>query len=199
LDTLSQEQLKLLITSNSVNYEVIQQILAQQKRRSRTPSLDPEPRDGSKSPTPVRSPVPLPSIMDTNQQLQQLVQITPEQLQILQSQVNELLKSQHVSLPPDLTPEQQQQLIQTLLLRQLHLLQSGGTTASISLKDGSQAMKQLLSLNNGGQPTGSELTVADALNNVSAGASTAEMESGEKKKEEKIDEKPQPSKVNNFL
>ena len=34
LGTLSSEQITTLITSNSVNYEVIQQILAQQKARS---------------------------------------------------------------------------------------------------------------------------------------------------------------------
>lgn len=149
LDTLSAEQITALITSNSVNYEVIQQILAQQKGRpsvagrlnsplqeqNRSLTLGEEVQeDPSKSPTPLHSPV--------SSEMQQLVQITPKQLDVLQSQVNELLQSQHISLPPDLSPEQQQQLIQTLLLRQLQIQQSGG---AISMKDASQSMSQLLS------------------------------------------------------
>lgn len=205
LDTLSSEQIKALITSNSVNYEVIQQILAQQKGRPavvvpgsgrphsilcRTPSLeDSLVEDSSKSPTPssVHSPPSLPSIADTNQQLQQLIQITPQQLQVLQLQVNDLLKSQHISLPPDLSPEQQQQLIQTLLLRQLHLQQAGGV-ATISLKDGSMAMKQLLASSTGqgkdqGQETSSKgwgLSVADALQSVGSSGRGSVNGSGDK-------------------
>lgn len=156
LDTLSSEQITALITSNSVNYEVIQQILAQQKSRpwrdgmgllgspnqeqNRSLTLNlAEMEDSSSSPTSLLSPM----TADANQQLQQLIQITPQQLKILQSQVNELLQSQHTALPSDLSPQQQQQLIQTLLLRQLHLQQSGGG-GSISLKDASLSMNQLL-------------------------------------------------------
>lgn len=158
LDTLSPEQITALITSNSVNYEVIQQILAQQKGRvgrlgsplqdqNNTLNLNPsgaeevEREDSSKSPTPLRSP----ASSGTNPQL---VQITPQQLQVLQSQVNELLQSQHITLPADLSPEQQQQLIQTLLLRQLQVQQVGG---AISVKDASMSMNQLL-LSAGKQP-----------------------------------------------
>ena len=176
LDTLSYEQISALITSNSVNYEVIQQILAQQKSRPREGlgksslrislagnqcqngtenTLEDLRRDSSKSPT-LMSPM----NAESNQQLQQLIHITPQQLQLLQSQVNELLKSQHITLPPDLSPEQQQQLIQTLLLRQLHLQQSGGV-ANISLKDGlaiASDMKQQLVESN---QEGSSLGVTD--------------------------------------
>lgn len=156
LDTLSPEQVTALITSNSVNYEVIQQILAQQKGRpsvtgrlssplqdqNQTLNLAEEVQeDSSKSPTPLHSPS-LPPGTDSSQQLQQLIQITPQQLEVLQSQVNELLQSQHITLPADLSPEQQQQLIQTLLLRQLQVQKSGGT---ISVKDASVSMNQLLS------------------------------------------------------
>ena len=147
LETLSSEQISALVTSNSVNYEVIQQILTQQKTRptirgaassasngGRAVSVESEQAemqqgDMSKTPSSLQS-----SMTDTNQQMQQLVQITPQQLQLLQSQVNDLLQSQHISLPPDLSPEQQQQLIQTLLLRQLHLQQTGGV-ANVSLKN----------------------------------------------------------------
>lgn len=176
LGTLSSEQITTLITSNSVNYEVIQQILAQQKGRSLGPggrdlaaardqngeiwreggetekerdfslysrksALSPSCLRNnrmcagmvfdyvgdlffpalvvdltgrcSKSPTPLRSPSSSsspPNLVDTNQQLQQLIQISPEQLHSLQMQVNQLLQSQHLSLPADLSPEQQQQL-----------------------------------------------------------------------------------------
>lgn len=152
LETLSSHQIQALITSNSVNYEVVQQIMAQQKATSRPtkegfgpnifpwdPLLEEKPRDSSNSPT-ANSPTTsvtsaLPAITDTNQQLQQLIQITPQQLHYLQAQVNELLQSQHISLSPNLSPEHQQQLIQTLLLRQLHLQQSGGVATNVSLKE----------------------------------------------------------------
>lgn len=186
LDTLSPEQIKALITSNSVNYEVIQQILAEQKGRPAIASAARIRREGSggsgqsdqvtlldesqgnlsKSPSPLHSPSSLPTINDTNQQLQQLIQITPHQLQALQSQVNNLLQSQRVTLPTDLSPEQQQQLIQTLLLRQLHLQQAGGVS-TISLKDGSVAMKQLLAESDSrGQDSSAGETVADAMRNL---------------------------------
>ena len=163
LDTLSPEQITALITSNSVNYEVIQQILAQQKNRAgrdcvRLPSpnrsltlnLSSEEigeESNSKGSTPLCSPA-LTPVADGNQQLQQLIQITPQQLQLLQSQVNELLQSQHIALPADLSPDQQQQLIQTLLLRQLHIQQSSGA------KDASSSMNQLLSVGQGTESKG---------------------------------------------
>jgi hypothetical protein len=150
LDTLSSEQITALITSNSVNYEVIQQILAQQKGRAgrlgsplqdqsntlNLNSLGEEMEDSMRSPTSLRSPV----AGGATDATPQLVQITPQQLQVLQSQVNELLQSQHITLPADLSPEQQQQLIQTLLLRQLQMQQMGG---AISVKDASASMNQL--------------------------------------------------------
>ena len=124
LDTLSAEQIKALITSNSVNYEVIQQILAEQRGRPAIASAARIRREGegsgqsdqvpllgdnngggegggelskSLSPphslqAPPTSSAPsssssLSTINDANQQLQQLIQITPQQLQTLQSQV----------------------------------------------------------------------------------------------------------------
>lgn len=182
LETLSPEQVTALVTSNSVNYEVIQQILAQQKIRpsAREGSSGPgspqqqldqnrglslelllgnntTQKDLSKSPMMPIDSSSLSSIASTNQQLQQLIQITPQQLQVLQSQVNDLLQSQHISLPPDLSPEQQQQLIQTLLLRQLHLQQSGGV-ATVSLKEGSSNAKQSSSSGKGKKPAKEEKT-----------------------------------------
>ena len=200
LDTLSPEQVTALITSNSVNYEVIQQILAQQKGRrdgvrlqspNRTLSVNlaEEVReDSNKSPTPLRSPSSFPPAgMDSNQQLQQLVQITPQQLQLLQSQVNDLLQSQHISLPADLSPEQQQQLIQTLLIRQLHIQQQGG---AISVKDASMSMNQLLSAGQEAgqsvgqgtaQPKAAVMSGGDAQRSVEAeGSDVSSKSKGEK-------------------
>lgn len=240
LETLSSEQIKTLVTSNSVNYEVIQQILAEQRGRpaiatapriggengsgggeggklqdqqvslldelqaelSKTPSpivqsaplLLPPPPPSSSSSTATTTSAMLPKISDTNQQLQQLIQITPQQLQLLQTQVNDLLQTQRVTLPTDLNPEQQQQLIQTLLLRQLHLQQTGGVS-SISLRDGSTAVQQLLAESGGeggggaseqqGKELGVEMTVGQAVktvggvaeSTVSGGGSLSEGES----------------------
>lgn len=191
LDTLSPEQITALITSNSVNYEVIQQILAQQKGRSGrlgSPLQDQnnaltlnslaEEVDSRKSPTPLHSPS---STANSNPQL---IQITPQQLQVLQSQVNELLQSQHITLPADLSPEQQQQLIQTLLLRQLQAQQSGG---AISVKDASQSINQLLSSSGQGKQTEGKC-VATTVAHGRKSEETSEMSgppngSGEKAKE----------------
>lgn len=170
LDTLSSEQISALVTSNSVNYEVVQHILAKQKmcpggRGLLTPSnlneaslsqsspsdvladmssasasaiVDPPQRRASVGPSSPRSPTATPTtrttnallanVADTNQQLQQKVQITPEQLNLLQTQVQGLLQSQNIPLPSDLSVE----LIQTLLLRQLQQI---GSVANVSLKE----------------------------------------------------------------
>ena len=193
LDTLSAEQVQALVTSNSVNYEVIQQILTQQKSRPSslgslnstgqfhggTASMEAVmdemyQRDSIKSPTVGRqSPSSsLLSVPDTNQQLQQLIQITPQQLCLLQSQVNDLLNSQHISLPPDLSPDQQQQLIQTLLLRQLHLQQSGGVAPALLL-DKASASSGDKAPSHGGSliPEGVGATMEDVLSGTASNSS----------------------------
>ena len=113
LTSLSSEQLQALQTSNAVNYDVLQQVIRQRER-----SRDPSPRGPSPeaaSPGDAQSDEqPTPSIL----------QITPEQLGVIQQQVTDIIRSQRVTLPADLSPEQQQQLIQTLVLRQIHLHQS---------------------------------------------------------------------------
>ena len=204
LDTLSPEQITALITSNSVNYEVIQQILAQQKGRvgrlgsplhdqNNTLTLNPlaaeevQQVDSRKSPTPLRSP----ASGGTNPQL---IQITPQQLQVLQSQVNELLQSQHITLPADLSPEQQQQLIQTLLLRQLQVQQVGG---AISVKDASMSMNQLL-MSAGKQPQpvpkDTATAVADGSKGEEAGETSGPL-SGNEVTEKKTATEAQSKKV----
>ena len=163
LDTLSSEQISALITSNSVNYEVIQHILAQQKmrpgaRRGMSPptilngslSSQLSPMDapsasissvieetqreacvGPSSPLgqviPTRtSNAALGNLPSTNQHLQKMIQITPEQLNLLQTQVHGLLQAQNIPLPSHLSSE----LIQMLLLRQLHLQHGAGVTST---------------------------------------------------------------------
>lgn len=120
LSSLSPEQVQTLLTSNSVNYDAVQQIMAQkqhhhQQRGRNDPQGEPqEPTSSSSSDMAAQNGSPV---------LQQVLgmQFTQEQLKQIQIQVNELLRSQHVSLPPDLTPEQQQQLIQTLIWKQIHM------------------------------------------------------------------------------
>lgn len=160
LDTLSSEQISALITSNSVNYEVIQHILAQQKvrpggRSSVSPPgivnggslsqlspmdsssasicamIEETQRESSAGPSsPVSPKPPTAGVLSTSEHLQRMIQITPEQLNLLQTQVHGLLRSQNITLPSNLSTE----LIQTLLFRQLHLQQKGGV-GNASLKD----------------------------------------------------------------
>ena len=158
LDTLSSEQVSALITSNSVNYEVIQHILSQQKMRPGSkrgmsppslsmPSLSPKgivmdamganmssmseavQREGSVGPASPLSPV-TPTggtnvvhlnVLGADKQ-QPKIEISSEQLNVLQTQVHGLLQSQNISLPSHVSSE----LVQMLLLRQL---QAGGVTS----------------------------------------------------------------------
>ena len=157
LNSLSSEQVSTLVTSNSVNYEVIQQIMAQKQGYHGIPNRVGGANNGngggvddiggsgqsSRQQTPdVASPRPVggeggvasgngsfssdSSDMQNFQQMlskTSLLQITPEHLQLLQQQVSDLLRSRQVSLPADMTSHQQQMLIQSVLLKQLHLQQ----------------------------------------------------------------------------
>ena len=130
LNALSSEQVMALVTSNSVNYEVIQQIIARKQKRGGDSEMDvdggksqenktnngnstikvsSEKDDSSSGPSSL-----LPNIS------QQLLQVTPEQLQQLQVHITELLRQQKVTLPSDLSMEQQLELIQSLLVQQLN-------------------------------------------------------------------------------
>lgn len=177
LSSLSTEQVSTLVTSNSVNYEVIQQIMAQKHNYHGIPSKtggayglggamggannnnnggDKEKSANSKSgnnepssrkqqtregvctrsmgkETNIKSTLsgedpstnlaPSPSQPNSSSSKQSVVQVTPEQLQLLQQQVSDLLRSKQVSLPADMTSHQQQKLIQDVLLKQLSLQQ----------------------------------------------------------------------------
>ena len=172
LSSLSSEQVSSLVTSNSINYEVIHQIMTQkqgyhgiprgvggafganngddnngslgsseQSSRQQTPEgaspVPTGPGEGgeteksttndkssssSSGDAPLGSPLSLPGQSATATK-NSLIQITPEHLQLLQQQVTDLLRSKQVALPPDMTSEQQQMLIQSVLLKQLHLQQ----------------------------------------------------------------------------
>ncbi len=138
LNTLSSDQVTTLVTSNSVNFDVVQQILTQKQRQqtSRSGGTGNEP---SSDPGPILAEPLAPPILPTalgvvtggradtaggEGESISAFPITPDLLKQLQFQVSELIRSQQISLPPDLTPEQQQQLIRTLLLRQLHVQQA---------------------------------------------------------------------------
>ena len=108
LDTLSSEQVQVLTTSSSVNYDTINQIRQRQQARSISPSKSEtnsseaiEPSDPSTSVAPTT----MEESGNADSQLQQIqkFQVTPEQLKQLELQVTELLQSQKVVLPPDIT------------------------------------------------------------------------------------------------
>lgn len=136
LDTLSSEQVQVLTTSSSVNYDTINQIRQRQQARNTSPSKS-ENNNTSEAVEPSDSSTSVaPTAMDESStgesQLQQIqkFQVTPEQLKQLELQVTELLQSQKIVLPPDITPEQQQEVIQALLLRQLRLQQASTRSGS---------------------------------------------------------------------
>ncbi len=108
LSTLSPEQVMALVTSNSVNYEVIQQIRTQKnkQRLAKTP-------DSGKI-----------------QSSEQLLQVSPKQLTQLNSQFTELLSQQKVSIPSELPPDQQLKLIQSLLVQQINAPQPVNSPSS---------------------------------------------------------------------
>lgn len=109
LSTLSPEQVMALVTSNSVNYEVIQQIRTQKNKQKLAKAPDSQ-TDGSIN--------------------QQLLQVTPEQLMQLNSQFTELLSQQKVNIPSDLSPDEQLKFIQSLLVQQLNAPQLVNDTPS---------------------------------------------------------------------
>jgi len=126
LDTLSSEQVQILTTSSSVTYDAINQIRQRQHAHEGSPSkqekTSSEPPDSN---TQAAAASPVEELSTVKSQLQQIqsFQIAPEQLKQLELEVTKLLQSQKVVLPTDITPEQQQEVIQALLLRQLRLQQ----------------------------------------------------------------------------
>ena len=152
LTALSPEQVSTLVTSNSVNYEVIQQIMAQKHGYHGIPSrtggafgvggpvgggnnggfLDNSSGQLSQQEGVASKPGGggvgvSAALLESSGQIDlpknSVVQITTEHLHLLQQQVNDLLRSKQVALPSDMTSQQQQMLIQSVLLKQLQLQQ----------------------------------------------------------------------------
>ena len=132
INSLSQEQVQSLVTSNSMNYDVIHQILAYRQRLDGGgvggggggAPVDGERAAGGCVGTGVSSEgetgeeKPADDATSTLQQLQAL-QLTPEQLKQIQMQMAELIRTKQIVLPTELSMEQQQQLLQSLILKQV--------------------------------------------------------------------------------
>ena len=167
LDALSPQQIQTLITSNAMNYDVIQQLQRQKvsdkeivpavrkesPKMAKTETSRPaqqvvtpvqesvtpvqEPVTPVQEPvTPVQEPVtpvqdPVTPVKEPAKPVQVLKvegsegpePIAEDQLKEIQRHVKELIISQQASLPKGLTSEQQQQLVEKLLLRQIQQLQ----------------------------------------------------------------------------
>ena len=141
LDSLSPQQIQILITSNANNYDVIQQLQRQKvTEKEVVPVMKPKC-----PPTPVKEPEKVPEQTPENTP-EKIPEKTPEkvaeklaeeggsaetpsvgidqdQLMEIQRHVKELIISQQANLPKGLTSEQQQQLVEKLLLRQIQQLQ----------------------------------------------------------------------------
>jgi len=138
LDALSPQQIQTLITSNAMNYDVIQQLQRQKvsdreivpKKESlkmvKTEANRPPPQQVvipvQESVPPVKEPAkPLQALKIESSEGPE--GIAEDQLKEIQRHVKELIISQQASLPKGLTSEQQQQLVEKLLLRQIQQLQ----------------------------------------------------------------------------
>ena len=115
ISALSHEQVQSLVTSNSANYDVIHQILAHKQKTEGGGGGSEGERGGGEDKTGGESA----EGGSTLQQLQAL-QLTPEQLKQIQAQMEELIRTKQIVLPPDLSVEQQQQLLQSLILKHIH-------------------------------------------------------------------------------
>ena len=131
ISVLSQEQIQSLVTSNSTNYDVIHQVLAYRQRLEGGggggggESVSGEGVQGEKSSN---------EAMSALQQLQAL-QLTPEQLKQIQLQMAELIRTKQIILPTELSLDQQHQLLQSLILKQVHSQHqhlTAATTASVT-------------------------------------------------------------------
>ena len=136
LDSLSPQQIQILITSNANNYDVIQQLQRQKvTEKEVVPVMKPK-----LPPAPVKQPEKLPE-RPPEKTLEEVPEkilekplegynadtpatgIDKDQLMEIQRHVKELIITQQANLPKGLTSEQQQQLVERLLLRQIQQLQ----------------------------------------------------------------------------
>ena len=173
LDSLSPQQIQILITSNANNYDVIQQLQRQKvtekeivpvmkRKQPPTPNNELQKPPENLLEKPVETPVEKPVEKPTEKVDENLVEKVPEQvaekpaeqpvekpaeklvenreaanaeatttatgidrdqLMEIQRHVKELIITQQANLPKGLTSEQQQQLVEKLLLRQIQQLQ----------------------------------------------------------------------------
>ena len=147
LDSLSPQQIQILITSNANNYDVIQQLQRQKvtekeivpvmkQKHPSTPVKEPQrpPEKPTETPAeklvekpaekvekPVEKVVEKPAELETAET--PAAGIDRDQLMEIQRHVKELIITQQANLPKGLTSEQQQQLVEKLLLRQIQQLQ----------------------------------------------------------------------------
>ena len=139
LDSLSPQQIQILITSNANNYDVIQQLQRQKViEKEVVPVM--KPKHPPHPPTPVKEPeklmekLPEKTLEKTPEKVVEKpvavnnsgtppAGIDRDQLMEIQRHVKELIITQQANLPKGLTSEQQQQLVEKLLLRQIQQLQ----------------------------------------------------------------------------
>ena len=167
LDSLSPQQIQILITSNANNYDVIQQLQRQKvtekeivpvMKQKQPPTVNNEQQKPPENPPekPTEKPVEKPVEKPAENVDEKLVEKVPEkvtekpaaeqpaedanaeatatatatatgidrdQLMEIQRHVKELIITQQANLPKGLTSDQQQQLVEKLLLRQIQQLQ----------------------------------------------------------------------------
>ena len=120
INSLSSEQIQALVTSNSTNCDVIHQILAfKQKLEGGGGTVAEKGGEVGEKVQGASSDNSADEAMSALQQLQAL-QLTPEQLKQIQVQMSELIRTKQIVLPTELSVDQQQQLLQSLILKQVH-------------------------------------------------------------------------------
>ena len=146
LSSLTFEQIQSVMTSTSVNYNVVQQILAQKETLGKPATMDVDDEQqlrgeavGGEGDSKIVSSVsggvsssgeessqgqigPLPPTQAQLGAAGLSIKLTADQLTQLQAQVSELLLQQSV-LPTNLSPIQQQAFVQSLIAKQLNIQQ----------------------------------------------------------------------------
>lgn len=131
LNTLSYDQFQMLVKSKSIDNTMIQQILTQREANglpvmtmSENKTLEKkELSQATSSSIGEASTLKSPQLQSPIS-----IQITQDQLSVLQQQLTELL-CQQSAIPPNLTPQQKQALVQSLLAKPLSL--QGGPALSL--------------------------------------------------------------------
>ena len=122
IGALSSEQVQELVTSNSTNCGVIHQILAYKQKLDGGGGAVTEKGVSGDVGERVQGASGDNSADEAMSALQQLqaLHLTPEQLKQIQVQMSELIRTKQIVLPTELSVEQQQQLLQSLILKQVH-------------------------------------------------------------------------------